>query len=98
MAESSSPIIELDDDSSSSTMKKRSLVYQHFTYKNPRWFCNHCTRSFTDKASSTLWRHINKNHPSFVEAQKVKKGEMDKYITTEGKEKVSLIFKSSITL
>jgi transposase-like protein len=97
MAESSLPVIELEveetvEDTSSSSSKKRSQVYQYFTYKLSRWSCNHCSKNFSDKATSALWRHINKVHPKLIEHEKVKEGEMDKYITSDIKENVSLIF------
>src|SRR5271170_6181142 len=98
IAESSSPVIELgvkevvEDTSSSTSTKKRSQVYQYFTYKLSRWCCNHCSKSFSDKATSTLWHYINKNHPKLVKVEKEKEREMNKYITSDRKENVSLIF------
>src|SRR5271169_1473815 len=98
MAESSLPVIELgveevvEDTSSSTLTKKRSQVYQYFTYKLSRWYYNHCSKSFSDKATSTLWCHMNKNHPKLVKVEKEKEEEMDKYITFDRKENVSLIF------
>src|SRR5277367_4415818 len=98
MAESFSPVIKLgveevvEDTFSSISTKKRSQVYQYFTYKLLRWCCNHCSKSFSNKATLTLWRHINKNHSKLVEVEKEKEGEMDKYITSDRKENVSLIF------
>src|SRR5271168_2108927 len=92
-----SPIIK-DEDTSSSSTKKRSAVYQYYTYKSPRYFCNHCSKSFADKSTTTLWRHINKNHTNLIKAQKEKEGEMDKYINSKRKENVSLIFKIFILI
>src|SRR5271169_774702 len=89
MAESSSPVIELgvkevvEDTSFSTSTKKRSQVYQYFTYKLSRWCYNHCSKSFSDKTTSTLWHHINKNHPKLVKVEKEKEGKMDKYITSD---------------
>ena len=79
MAESFLPIIESGveetvEDTSSSTSKKRSQIYQYFTYKLLRWTCNHCLKDFFDKATSALWRHINKVHLKLVEHEKVKEG------------------------
>ena len=51
--EASSSIIDVDDNSSSSS-KKTSEVYQFFTYQNSRWKCNHCHKNFGDKATTTL--------------------------------------------
>ena len=93
----SSPIIE-DEDTSASLTKKRFVVYQYYTYKSPRYFCNHCSKSFADKSTTTLWRHINKNHTNLIKAEKEKEGKMDKYINSKRKENVSLIFKSLILL
>jgi len=87
-----SPIIEIEADDSSSS-KRRSIVYQYFTYKSSRWYCNHCKKSFTDKATSTLWRHMKTNHPKIGEVETPEKeGAMDQYINTGRKENVSLIF------
>ena len=49
----SSLIIENEDTSSSSA--KRSAVYQYYTYKSSRYFCNHCSKSFANKSTTTLW-------------------------------------------
>src|SRR5277367_6675604 len=98
MAESSSSVIEfgvkkvVENTSSLTLTKKRSQVYQYFTYKLSRWYCNYYSKSFSDKATLTLWHHINKNHPKLVEVEKEKEGEMDKYITSDRKKNVSLIF------
>lgn len=97
---STSSIINIDDDDSSSN-KKISPVYQFFTYKDSRWYCNHCSKDFGDKANSTLWRHLKSNHQKLH--QEVKKqegeeivGEMDKYITK--KENVSKFFFNIVNL
>ena len=98
---STSSIINLDDNDSSSSNKKTSPIYQFFTYKNSRWHCNHCSKGFGDKSNSTLWRHLKSNHQKLH--QEIKKqegeedvkiiGEIDKYITIENKkENVSKLF------
>jgi L-lactate utilization protein LutB len=94
-----SPAIEVDENENSSlSSNKRSEVYQYFTFKSPRWYCNYCSKNFADKSTSTLWRHIAK-HPKIEEArreqkeQKQKKvGEMDKYIVTAEKENASIFY------
>jgi len=94
---STSSIINLDDGSSSSS-KKTSPVYQFFTYKDSRWFCNHCSKDFGDKSNTTLWRHLKSNHNKLY--QEIKKdegekivGEMDKYVSIKNKkENVSKLF------
>jgi len=86
---STSSIIDLEDDNSSSSSKKTSPVYQHFTYKDSRWDCNHCSKNFGDKSNSTLWRHLNSNHPRLYQECKGQEGqitgEMDKYVLTKSK-------------
>lgn len=77
-----------EDDSSSSSVNRRSQVYQYFTFKSQRWHCSHCKKNFSDKSTSTLWRHITNNHPKLIEKQG-KPGKIDKYIGSEKKESVS---------
>jgi hypothetical protein len=96
----STPSIELEDDSSTSS-NKRSKVYQYFTYKTLKWCCNYCSKKFGDKATTTLWRHLKADHPMICkemdqENPKVA-GEMDKY-TTSKQEKVSLLFNSYLII
>ena len=90
------PSIDLEDDSSSSSIKK-SKVYQYFTYKTSRWYCNHCSKDFGNKASTTLWRHLSTAHPMIYkelnQGNPKVVGEMDKY-TTFKQESVSLLFNS----
>jgi hypothetical protein len=90
------PIVELEEDTNSSSSSKRSLVYQFFTYKSSRYYCNYCpSKSFSDKSTSTLWRHVNNHHPKIVaetQKQEEKIGEMDKFVISNQKENVSLIF------
>ena len=86
---------DLKDDSSSFSMKK-SKVYQYFTYKAQRWHCNLCSKNFGEKASTTLWRHLQADHPMIHREAKGQQenpvvGEMDKY-TTSKQENVSLLF------
>ncbi|PKB92117.1 hypothetical protein RhiirA5_445969, partial [Rhizophagus irregularis] len=52
------PTIDLEEETNSSSTSKRSLVYQYFTYKTSRYYCNHCSKNYSDKSTSTLWRHI----------------------------------------
>ena len=94
---STSPAIEIDEnDSSSLSSNKRSEVYQYFTFKSPRWYCNYCYKHYADTSTSTLWRHVSKIHPKAVKAQKQKEqeqvGKMDKYTVSDKKENVSGIF------
>jgi hypothetical protein len=92
--ENTSPIIEQEDnDSSLSSGKRSSEVYQYFRFKSPRWYCNYCQKNFADKSTTTLWCHVNKNHPKIVETQKERKqeivGDMDKFVASKKKESVS---------
>ncbi|CAG8631767.1 21215_t:CDS:2 [Rhizophagus irregularis] len=77
------PIVELKEDTNSSSSKK-SLVYQFFTYKSSRYYCNYCpSKSFSDKLTSTLWHHVNNHHSKIVaetQKQEEKIGEMDKFV------------------
>src|SRR5215510_4236882 len=99
MATSSSSIIDIDDiDDDSSSSSKRSEVYQFFTNKGARWHCNHCSKNFGDKATTTLWRHIKFDHVNLYkiyENQKAnqdqdqenqKIGSMDKYVISSKKQ------------
>ncbi|CAB4402365.1 unnamed protein product [Rhizophagus irregularis] len=84
------PIVELEEDTNSSSSSKRSLVYQFFTYKSLRYYCNY--KSFSDKSTSTLWRHVNNYHPKIVagtQKQEEKIGEMDKFVISNQKENFS---------
>ncbi|PKY30031.1 hypothetical protein RhiirB3_446925 [Rhizophagus irregularis] len=38
------PIVELKEDTNSSSSSKKSLVYQFFTYKSSRYYCNYCPK------------------------------------------------------
>ena len=92
---SPAPMIDLEEDTNSSSTSKRSLVYQYFTFKTSRYYCNNCSKNFSDSSTSTLWRHLNKNHPKIVaesQAQEGKVGGMDKFVISDKKENVSLIF------
>ena len=92
---SPAPMIDLEEDTNSSSTSKRSLVYQYFTFKTSRYYCNNCSKSFSDSSTSTFWRHLNKNHPKIVaesQAQEGKVGGMDKFVISDKKENVSLIF------
>src|SRR5581483_5726137 len=94
------PIVDLDlaenesNSNNSSSSKRRSLVYEYFTFKTPKWHCNYCSKQFSDKATTTLWRHINENHLKVCKTQKgqgnEENGEIEKYINR--KESVSLVF------
>ncbi|RGB22020.1 hypothetical protein C1646_776805 [Rhizophagus diaphanus] len=82
-------IVELEADTNSSSSSKRSLLYQFFTYKSPRYYCNYCSKSFSDKLTSTLWHHVNKHHPKIVaetQKQEEKIGEIDKFVISDQKE------------
>src|SRR3989337_2253223 len=99
----STSTIDLEDDSSSSS-NRRSKVYQYFTLKTSKWWCNHCSKKFADKASTTLWRYIKADHPMLfkeidqeTEESPIVVGEMDKYVTLK-QEKVSLLLSYLITL
>lgn len=86
-SENISPTFEHEDNDSS---KRSSEVYQYFKFKSSRWHCNYCQKSFADKSTSTLWRHVNKTHPNkIVEAQKEKEqekiGDMDKFVASDRK-------------
>jgi len=92
---SPAPMIDLEEDTNSSSTSKRSLVYQYFTFKTSRYYCNNCSKNFSDSSTSTLWRHLNKNHPKIVaesQAQEGKVGGMDKFVISDKQENVSLIF------
>ncbi|CAB4486884.1 unnamed protein product [Rhizophagus irregularis] len=61
------PIVELKEDTNSSSSSKKSLVYQFFTYKSSRYYCNYCpSKSFSDKLTSMLWHHVNNHHSKIV--------------------------------
>ncbi|PKK55792.1 hypothetical protein RhiirC2_722255 [Rhizophagus irregularis] len=88
------PIVELEEDTNSSSSSKRSLVYQFFTYKSSRYYCNYCPskNNFSDKSTSTLWRHVNNHHPKIVaetQKQEEKISEMDKFVISNQKENFS---------
>ena len=84
-------IIDLEDTSSSSS--RTSAVYQYFTYKTSRHHCNFCSKNFSDKSTTTLWRHLNNRHPNVIVREKEKViGDMDKFVKSEQKENVSMIF------
>ncbi|RGB22438.1 hypothetical protein C1646_677836 [Rhizophagus diaphanus] len=88
------PIVELKADTNSSLSSKRSLLCQFFTYKSPRYYCNYCPKSFSDKSTFTLWRHVNKHHPKIVaetQKQEEKIGEMDKFVISDQKENILAI-------
>jgi hypothetical protein len=95
----SSPVIELNKDNSGSlssgslSSNLRSGAYQYFNFKSSRWHCNYCTTNYSDASTFNLWRYITKKHPKEIEAhnEQNKVGEMDKYITSDKKENVSLI-------
>ena len=86
--------VDLGDTSSSTMSNKTSDVYQYFTFKSSRYFCNYCSKNYADSATSTLRRHINKKHPNVIVRQEEKEkttGEMDKYVN-KSVENVSVIF------
>ncbi|PKC00147.1 hypothetical protein RhiirA5_428620 [Rhizophagus irregularis] len=67
------PIVELEEDTNSSSSSKKSL--------SSRYYCTYCpSKSFSDKSTSTLWRHMNNHHPKIVaetQKQEEKIGEID---------------------
>ncbi|CAB5175595.1 unnamed protein product [Rhizophagus irregularis] len=86
------PTIDLEEETNSSSTSKRSLVYQYFTYKTSRYYCNHCSKNYSDKSTSTLWRHISNKHQKILaesQNQEGNIGEMDKFVISDQKENFS---------
>ena len=90
-----SSVIDVNEDENNSSLSsnRRSEVYNFFTLKSLRWYCNYCSKNFADKSTSTLWRHVSKIHPKIVEAYKEREqqkvGAMDKYTVSNKIENVS---------
>ncbi|CAB4492566.1 unnamed protein product [Rhizophagus irregularis] len=86
------PTIDLEEETNSSSTSKRSLVYQYFTYKTSRYYCNHCSKNYSDKSTSTLWRHISNKHQKILaesQNQEGNIGKMDKFVISDQKENFS---------
>lgn len=83
-------IIDVEEDTRSSSTNKTSRAYLYFTHKNLRYYCNYCSKNFGEKATTTLWRHIYAKHPNAIQEEKEKiVREMDKFVKSECKENVS---------
>ncbi|PKY31212.1 hypothetical protein RhiirB3_393166, partial [Rhizophagus irregularis] len=86
------PTIDLEEETNSFSTSKRSLVYQYFTYKTSRYYCNHYSKNYSDKSTSTLWRHISNKHQKILAETQNQEGnisEMDKFVISDQKENFS---------